>query len=664
MSVINKLLIANRAEIAARVIRTARQMGIATAAVFSDADAALPYVSLADEAVHLPGGAATDTYLNIGALIRAAKSIGADAVHPGYGFLSENAEFAKSCEQAGLVFVGPGPETIASMGSKTRARELMAQAGVPVLPGRVVAGDRDLQEGDLDEALAEVGLPLLVKAAAGGGGRGMRLVEHKSELQLAVRSAQDEAAAAFGDSTVFLECYVQHPRHIEVQVLGDASGHVVALYERECSIQRRYQKLIEEAPSPFVDESLRSALCHAAITAAKTIGYQGAGTVEFVVGDDRSFYFLEVNTRLQVEHPVTEMVTGLDLVELQLRVAAGEAVADEVSDAPIRGHALEARLYAEDPLQDFMPASGTLYRFTIPEAPNVRIDAGYSEGSVVSTYYDAMLAKVIAWSPDRREAVRLLANALEAARVHGPVTNRELLVAVLRHPEFASARIDTGFLVRHPPYSLLGPSQSEELRRAQAIVAALAGSVHRLASRALHTAVRPGFRNVPSTSEHVVLRDPIGTLRIDYRWGRYPGQVEVRVDQIEQDVQAWELGLNRIELTVDGVRRSYEIHRVDDTTYVDTVSASSVWIEEPRFEEPSTLLAAGSLVAPLPGSVTRLEVKAGDEVAMGTVLVVLEAMKMQHQVHAPMSGRIAEVRVAQGDQVDRGQVLVVLEDAP
>ncbi|MEU7815377.1 biotin carboxylase N-terminal domain-containing protein, partial [Pseudonocardia sp. NPDC049154] len=441
---IQKLLVANRGEIAARVMRTAHALGIATVAVYSDPDADAPFVRLADEAVRLPGAAPSATYLRGDLVIEAARATGADAVHPGYGFLSENAGFARDCAAAGLTFVGPSPEAIASMGSKLEAKALMDKAGVPVLPGATVQEDTDL-----NAVAAEIGFPVLVKAAFGGGGRGMRVVHDPAELADAVAGARREAASAFGDGTVFLERFVVDPRHVEVQIVGDTHGEVVHLFERECSIQRRYQKIVEESPSPAVDDALRAELGAAAVAAGKAIGYTGAGTVEFVLDQDGRFFFLEVNTRLQVEHPVTELVTGLDLVALQLRVAEGEPLPPEVTGAVLDGHAIEVRLYAEDVPAGFLPATGTLHRFRIPDLAGLRLDTGVEDGSVVSPHYDPMLAKVVAHGRTRAEAARTLARALQRAEIHGVTTNRDLLVDILREPEFLAGRTDTGYLTRH-----------------------------------------------------------------------------------------------------------------------------------------------------------------------------------------------------------------------
>ncbi len=440
MPAITKLLIANRGEIAARIIRSAHALGIATVAVYSDPDAAAPYVTLADEAVRLPGAAPADTYLRGDLVVAAAATAGADAVHPGYGFLSENAGFARACADAGLTFVGPRPETIEAMGDKVRAKAIMAEADVPVLPSATVTDTTDLDQ--VSAAGAAVGFPLLVKAAFGGGGRGMRLVADPAELAEAVTSARREAASAFGDGTVFLERFVTDPRHVEVQIVGDAHGDVVHLFERECSIQRRYQKIVEECPSPAVDDDLRDALTAAAVAAGWAIGYTGAGTVEFVLDRNGGFYFLEMNTRLQVEHPVTEEVTGLDLVELQLRIAEGEPLPASARQARISGHAIEVRLYAEDVPAGFVPTTGTLHRFAFPPALGIRVDTGFRDGSAVSPHYDAMLAKVIAHGPTRADAARRLARALGRAAIHGVTTNRDLLVAILREPEFLAGGTD------------------------------------------------------------------------------------------------------------------------------------------------------------------------------------------------------------------------------
>ena len=501
MPVISKLLVANRGEIASRIFRTARSMDIATVAVYSDPDAQLPFARDADEAVHLPGGTPAETYLRADAVIDAARRAGADAVHPGYGFLSENAGFARACAAAGLTFVGPSPEAIDAMGSKTAAKELMRAAGVPVLPGAVFDERSSPGEDQLRAAAAEIGLPVLVKAAFGGGGRGMRIVRELGDVAEAVASARREAKSAFGNGAVFFERYVDSPRHIEVQIVGDHGGTVVHLFERECSIQRRYQKIIEEAPSPAVDDALRSALCQAAVAAGKAIGYVGAGTVEFVLDPAGCFYFLEVNTRLQVEHPVTELVTGIDLVKLQLEVAAGRPIGDEVARAVITGHAIEARLYAEDVPAGYLPTSGDLHSFWIPNGDGLRVDAGFAPGTRVSTFYDSMLAKVIGYGATRDDARRRLAGSLARARLHGVTTNRDLLVGILREEQFAAGAIDTGYLERHPYAELVpGPGAAST---AHLLAAALAGQAARRAAAPVLASLPSGFRNNPSAPQSV-----------------------------------------------------------------------------------------------------------------------------------------------------------------
>jgi propionyl-CoA carboxylase alpha chain len=484
---IAKLLIANRGEIASRVIRTARELDIATVAVFSDADARAPYVTEADESVRLPGAAPADTYLRADLLIETARKTGTDAVHPGYGFLAENAGFARECDRAGLVFVGPSATTIEAMGSKIAARELMAKAGVPLLPAAVLDGT---EEAELAEAAAQVGYPLLVKAAFGGGGRGVRIARSRGELVTAVTSARREAASAFGDGTVFGERYLEAPRHIEVQIFGDSYGNVVHLFERECSIQRRYQKIVEEAPSPAV-------------------GYVGAGTVEFVLGGDGRFYFLEMNTRLQVEHPVTELITGLDLVALQLLVAEGKPLPTAVSAIMMNGHAIEVRLYAEDVAVGFRPASGTLNRFAFPRLPGIRVDAGVADGSVVSVHYDPMLAKIIAHGSTREQAARRLARALTEARLHGVTTNRDLLTGILREPEFLAGATDTGYLTRHDPAVLARSATAPGARQLHALAAALAGPAFGR-SGARHVAERMAQRAERAAARRVQLRRRTG----------------------------------------------------------------------------------------------------------------------------------------------------------
>jgi propionyl-CoA carboxylase alpha chain len=623
--VIAKLLVANRGEIARRVLRTCRDLGIATVAVFSGPDHDAPFVGEADEAVPLGGAAPAESYLRADAIVEAAERTGADAVHPGYGFLAESADFAERCRKRDLTFIGPSPEALAVMGNKLEAKRLALLANVPVLPG------------------LEAGFPVMVKAVRGGGGVGMRVVRDRAELDEAVAAARRAAEAAFGDGEVFLERYLEGARHVEVQIAGDARGRVVHLFERDCSIQRRYQKVIEEAPSPAVDAALRHRLGELAVAAGRAVGCTGVATVEFLLADGE-LHFLEMNPRLQVEHPVTECVTGLDLVRLQLRLAEGEPLPDAVP--PLRGHAIEARLYAEDPRRGFLPAAGMLRRFRIDLRPGVRVDAGVVDGSRVDAHYDPLLAKVIAHAPSRAEAARLLASTLESARLHGPPTNRDLLVSVLRQPAFLAGEVDTGFLERHA--GELVPVRAVWL---EAVAAALAAQAARRAGATLPS----GWRNNPSQLQ----RTEFEGVSVGYRLHR--DGLEVEVDGEPRQVRLWSCGPELVELEAGGVRRRFEIHRVGDVHYVDGPLGACALRELPRFPEPAQAAAtAGSLAAPLPGVVQRVAARAGDNVEAGTLLLVIEAMKMEHHVTAPRAGRVGAILVAEGEEVAAGTLLAVV----
>ncbi|HEY4005564.1 MAG TPA: biotin carboxylase N-terminal domain-containing protein [Pseudonocardia sp.] len=658
---ITKLLVANRGEIARRVFHSARAGGIGTVAVYSDADADAPHVTEADAAVRLPGNAPSETYLRADLMVSAAAEAGADAVHPGYGFLSENAGFARAVRDAGLVWVGPAPEAIETMGSKVESKRLMAKAGVPVLP--------ELATGEV----TEMDLPVLVKASAGGGGRGMRIVRTLAELDEAVASASAEAGSAFGDATVFCERYLATGRHIEVQVLADQHGTVWALGERECSIQRRHQKVLEEAPSPLVDDAMRARLCDAAVAAAKAVDYVGAGTVEFLATGSGEFFFLEMNTRLQVEHPVTEAVTGLDLVALQLSVAEGEPLPSE-GPPEFRGHAIEARLYAEDPARDWQPQSGMLHRFAIPDVtseftlpawpstwPWVRCDSGVVSGSVVGVHYDPMLAKVIAWAPGRAAAARALAAALARAQLHGPGTNRDLLVRTLRHPAFLAGDIDTAFFDRHGLEHLARPLAGPASVRLSALAAALAGAAANRAAAGVAARLPSGWRNVASQPQQTRFRHGEDELAIDYRLTRdglhAPGFDGVALVSASPSL---------VVLQVGGVRRSFAVHSYPDggPRCVESALGSVALTPVPRLPDPESTLAAGSLLAPMPGTVLRIAVAVGDAVTAGAPVLWLEAMKMEHQVSAPVDGVLSELPVTVGQQVDVGSVLAVVSDDP
>jgi acetyl/propionyl-CoA carboxylase alpha subunit len=652
---IRRLLVANRAEIAERVIRTARARGTETVAVFSDVDAQLPYVAAADAAVRLAGTSATDTYLRSDLLVDAALRMGADAVHPGYGFLSERAEFARACVHAGLTFVGPPAAVIESMGSKIEAKRLMRAAGVPVLEGVTVADGAVTY--DVATLADKVGYPLLVKATLGGGGRGMRVVEAPDGLADAVAAASREAEAAFGSGEVFLERLVVAPRHVEVQVIGDVHGTVVHLFERECSIQRRHQKLLEESPSPGITSATRDAMCDAAVAAARAIGYVNAGTVEFVVGADEQFFFLEVNTRLQVEHPVTELVTGLDLVELQLQVAEGLALGDEVIAARTRGHAIEVRLYAEDPDEEYLPSSGRLERFEIPRSEGVRVDAGYATGTVVGTDYDAMLAKVIAWAPTRLGAARRLAAALRGARLHGVATNRDLLVGVLADDEFVAGGTDTAFLERHPPHTLCSAARDPD-DELYCVVAAIWQRLEDRPRSPQPSGIPVAWRNVGPSSQPktFVLR---GTEHVVDISGAH-GARRLTLDDRPIEFGWVEVTATTADAELDGRTVRASIERAGETIYVDGTFGSVALTIVPRLGVPAIEEAPGSLHAPLPGAVRRVAVSAGDVVADGDTLMILEAMKMEHAIRAPRDGIVSSVLVADGDQVDRGAILAVV----
>ncbi|MGS2613003.1 ATP-binding protein [Micromonospora sp. LZ34] len=653
---IRKLLVANRGEIARRVFATCRALGIETVAVHADADADAPYVAEADEAVRLPGNAPAETYLRIDLVLDAARRTGADAVHPGYGFLAENADFAAAVTDAGLTWVGPPAKAIAAMGDKIEAKALLAEAGVPMLP-------------TWTEPAEITDFPVLVKAAAGGGGRGMRIVRDAAGLAEAVASARREAAGAFGDGTVFIERYVERGRHVEVQILGDTHGTVAALGVRECSIQRRHQKLLEEAPG-VLPPQVRERLHEAAVAAGRAVDYVGAGTVEFLLAPEGEVFFLEMNTRLQVEHPVTELVTGLDLVWLQLLIAEGEPLPEPLRDrVEVRGYAIEARLCAEDPAQGFRPATGTLHRFAVPgvdrqfgnlQQAGLRLDSGVTDGSVVSVHYDSMLAKVIAWAPSRSEAVRALAGALGRAELHGVPTNRDLLVRVLRSPEFGAAEIDTGFLDRHP--EVFAPLLPADQLPLAALAAALAGAAERRAAAAVLAGLPSGWRNVPAFPQVTRFTGTDGgELEVRYRLDRTGALAEWSTDPAsDRTVSLVEVAPDRVVLDVDGVRRVFRVHRVGPAVFVDGPDGAASLAELPRFPLPTAELAAGSLLAPLPGTVTRLHVEVGRRVAVGDLLLTLEAMKLEHPVLAPTDGVVAELPVPAGGQVDTGAVLAVV----
>lgn len=639
---ISTLLVANRGEIALRVFASARSMGIRCIAVFVDDDENAPFVNEADEAIRLPTG-----YLDGEAIIGAALQTGADAVHPGYGFLSENSAFAEAVLTAGLTWVGPSPHVIEVMGDKIAAKRSAIAAEVPTLPSTENVEDADT-----------IGYPILVKAAGGGGGKGMRIVQQPADLAEAVASAQREASGAFGDDRVFLERYIVSARHIEIQILGDQHGALVHLGERECSIQRRHQKIIEESPSPMVDDAMRDAMGESALKLARSIGYQSAGTVEFVVDDaTREYFFLEVNTRLQVEHPVTEAVTGIDLVREQIRVAGGEALGYEQRAITWTGHAIEARLYAEDAARGFLPATGTLEVFEPAAQPAVRWDSGVTSGSVVSVSFDPMLAKVIAHATTRTEAAQKLARSLELLHVAGVTTNRDFLVSSLRHPAFLEGRLTTDFIDRETPAAELYVDDAELYRAA--VATSLWIQARNRTTAAVLDQLPSGWRNSRLPPQHVAFTAGDRAVEVNYRQLR-DGSFRLEGDGLAR-IHGWTS--SEIDVEIDNRRSVRRISRVADSVHVQVGAG---WVDLsvlPRFALPITVEAAGSLNAPMPGIVSDVRVAVGDAVSGGQVLVVLEAMKMEHHIVALADGVVTEVYVRTGGQVQTSDLLLVVESA-
>ena len=637
---IRSVLVANRGEIARRVFRTCRDLGIATVAVHSDADADAPFVDEADRAVHLPGNAPADTYLRGDLIIEAAKKASADAIHPGYGFLSENADFARQVVDAGLTWIGPNPDTIDQMGSKIRAKELMKAAGVPIL------------EVDPSAAKAE-DFPLLVKASAGGGGRGMRVVNDPADLADELAKAGAEAQSAFGDATVFVEPYLPGARHVEVQVMADTHGTVWIVGDRDCSIQRRHQKVVEEAPAPNLSDAARTTLHDAARAAAEAVGYVGAGTVEFLVDGDRVF-FLEMNTRLQVEHPVTEEVFGVDLVAAQIAVAEGEALG--AAPAGPVGHSVEVRLYAEDPADDWAPQTGTLRAFDVPAAAGIRVDSAVEAGSTVGIHYDAMIAKVIAHGTDRRDALRRLSAALRRARIHGLRTNTDLLLAILADDNFVAGRLSTKLLDDRLEAWTAPPADDRALQKA-ALAAAVAQAEAATASRKVLTRIPPAYRNVPSQPRTRTYLAPSGEpITVSYS-AVHSGIVPTDLEGVTVSVSA----PDRVVLLDDGVGSTYAVSASEHAVDVDGPDGSFSFELVPLFVDPADAVAEGSLLAPMPASVVSVAVTEGQQVNKGDTIVVLEAMKMQHTISAPADGVVAQLSATEGAQVESGAVLAVIE---
>lgn len=647
MSSFDTILVANRGEIALRVMRTARAMGLKSVAVYTDADAASPHADFADISIRIGAGPAAESYLSIDKVIAAAKEAGAGAVHPGYGFLSENADLARACAAAGLVFIGPSPEAIALMGNKAAAKRKMIAAGVSCIPGYEGA---DQAADVLAAEAARIGFPVMIKAAAGGGGKGMRLVQQAAEFSAALKLARSEARAAFGSDEMILEKALMRPRHVEVQVFGDTHGQVIHLGERDCSIQRRHQKVVEEAPSPAVDDALRARMGAAAVKAAQAIGYQGAGTVEFLLDQGGDFYFLEMNTRLQVEHPVTEMITGLDLVEMQIRAARGEPLGLAQEDVRMAGHAIEVRLYAEDPAQGFLPQAGRIAQWQPPSGYGIRVDEGIAAGQEVSTFYDPLLAKLIAHGRTREEARQRLMAALRDCVLFGPACNRDFLLEVLAHPEFAAGEAATDFIANHFPDGLEAPFTASDMAltaglvfRAEQQRCAAAGGV---APELLGWSSQGGLRSSMrlecdgETHELQVLEEP-GQLTVDGGdWQcRVTGQGSgLRVDGRRADLRSWVMDGGTLQVATG--KRIFAITRLRAAAGAGTGSQ------------------AGQAVAPMHGLLREVCVAQGDRIAAGSRLAVVEAMKMQHEIRAEAPGTVAAVTVRPGVQVQAGQLLL------
>jgi propionyl-CoA carboxylase alpha chain len=653
---IRRLLVANRGEIARRLIRGAHAAGCEAVAVYAADDASSPHVGEADAAVLLPGASLGETYLSAGALVGAAVAAGADALHPGYGFLSENPDLPEACAAAGIVWVGPSPEAMRVMGHKARAKELVAAAGVPILPSVVVAPGAD--ETALSTAGAKVGYPLLVKASAGGGGRGMRVVHEAGELADGVAAAQREAAAAFGSDEVFLERYLEAPRHVEVQVIGDTHGTVLHLLDRECSVQRRHQKVVEEAPATQVPDGIRHQMWDAAVAVAQAVEYVGVGTIEYLV-DASGFYFLEMNTRLQVEHGVTELVTGLDLVGLQLEVAAGQPLPLAQSDVAATGHAVEVRLCAERPRDEYRPTPGSVTFVRWPEGPGLRTDRAIESGSIVSAAYDSLVAKLMAYGRDRGGAIGQLSRALRTLELDGLETNREMLEAVLDDAVFQSGEADVHYLDSRP--DLRDAALPDDIRQRHAVAAASSLTAARGAA-SLVPIPAAGWRNVGQALHADALTDAGGTLEVR---AAGPGEpARVRIDDEWREVGTARVSDGVVDLlTVDGLRRRYQVRLTAQRADVNGPEGQSGFVLHSDDDVDQRSGVAGECRAPLPGAVTKVLVAAGDRVAEGEGLVVLEAMKMEHTLRADGVGNVAGVHCTPGQQVDVHDLLVTVEPA-
>jgi len=657
-----KILIANRGEIACRVTRTARRMGIATVAVYSDADARSRHVALADEAFRIGPPEAKDSYLRGDRILQAAKSSGASAIHPGYGFLSENAEFAERCGRAGITFVGPPPEAIRAMGDKSAAKTMMERAGVPLVPG--YHGGNQAREFLLDEA-ERIGFPVLIKAAAGGGGKGMRAVEHKAEFDAALAACRREASSAFGDGRVLLEKYLDRPRHIEIQVFADRHGGCIHLFERDCSVQRRHQKVLEEAPAPGMTEDRRQEMGEAALLASRAAGYVGAGTVEFIVDRGGAFFFIEMNTRLQVEHAVTEMITGLDLVEWQLRIAAGEKLPLAQEDLRVAGHAIEARVYAEDPRRDFLPASGRVVHLGLPaESENVRVDTGVRSGDEITVHYDPMIAKLIVRDGDRPAALERMRKALGEFEVAGLATNLGFLWRLVQDRDFVRADFDTGLIERHRSELLAPPAAAGEDALTLAVLsqldAGLRGEARRPGDRFSPWSLADGWRANQDGIRRLVFQE--GEIRHAVTARRRGEGFELEFADKRRQVRSYRREERRLTARLEDATVEGSVVRVGNRIEVFLPGEHHVLeMHDPLRQDLAADSRAGDLQAPMPGKIIAIFVAAGDAVEKDAPLLILEAMKMEHTIRAPARGRIARILCRAGEQVGEGTELIEFE---
>ena len=647
---ITTVLVANRGEVVSRVARTASRLGMHTIGVYTETDIDAAYLADVDAAVALGDDSASSPYLDPGAIIAAARVAGADAIHPGYGFLAENADFAQACEAAGLLWIGPTPASMRAMSGKIRGKEIAREAGVPVLDS--VRIEDDLWE--VRELAERVGLPLLVKPSAGGGGKGMHRIDDLADLEAVVASARRAARSSFGDGTLFVERYVERTRHVEVQVFGDKLGSVVTLGDRDCSIQRRHQKIVEEAPAPALPDEVHELLASSAAALARRIGYCGAGTVEFLVFDDQ-VAFLEMNTRLQVEHPVTEQVTGLDLVEWQLRVAAREPLPLTQDQIRLTGHSIEVRLYAEDPAHGYLPSPGTVRLLEIPASPQARWELGVRTGSSVNSRYDPLIAKIIATGDTRDEAAGTLVTALGRMRIHGVATNRGLLIAIAAHDEFRAARLSTAFLEEHP--ELLAPVLPAGSRVVHAVAAALHTALDIQAAKTVQRFAPYGWRNLPSQDEQVTVHAGDEAVRVNFHHER-DGTWFLDVDGETHRARVFQHTGELIDLELSGVRHRARVATYPDQLVVDTAYGESRFVERSALQESEDVGSAEACLATVPGAVVEVSVTEGQQVAEGDTLVVLEAMKMEHRLTASGAGRVTRVLVAAGDSVDYQQLLV------